>query len=64
MANLVGDSADPNVPAVVGKHLQNGIGVNAISEQGWAVRAEAKDETAVYATSDKGVGVNATSGQQ
>ena len=61
MANVIGDSSNPSVPAVVGRHSANGIGVSASSELGWAVRAEAKKETAMYATSDAGVGIDARS---
>ena len=61
MTNVVGDSANPSVPAVVGKHSANGIGVSASSEQGWAVRADAKKDTAVFATSDAGMGIDARS---
>ena len=34
MANLVGESADPKVPAVVAKHTTNGIGVKASAGAG------------------------------
>ena len=64
MANVVGDSAKPEVPAVSGKHTANGVGVNASSEQGIAIRATAKKDTAVFATSDAGVGVDARSEQK
>jgi hypothetical protein len=63
MTNVIGDSANPSVPAVVGKHSANGIGVSASSEQGWAVRADAKKDTAVLATSDAGRGIDARSEQ-
>ena len=61
MTNVIGDSANPSVPAVVGKHSANGIGVSASSEQSIAIRAAAKKDTAVFATSDAGVGVDARS---
>jgi hypothetical protein len=63
MSNLIGDSADPQVPAVSGKHTATGIGVIASSDQGVAVRAIATKEAAVYATSDKGSGVDARSNE-
>jgi hypothetical protein len=61
MTNVIGDSANPSVPAVVGKHSANGIGVSASSEQGIAIQATAKKGTAVVASSDAGVGIDARS---
>jgi hypothetical protein len=61
MANVIGDSADPKIAAITGKHTKNGIGVSAISEQGLAIRAEAKKDAAMFASSVEGVGIDARS---
>jgi hypothetical protein len=61
MTNVIGDSADPKVSAIVGKHTTNGKGLSASSEQGIAIQATAKKDTAVFATSDAGIGVDARS---
>ena len=63
MGNLIGDSANPQVPAVSGKHTTNGRGVAASSAQGIAVEATATKDTAVFAHSDAGRGIDARSGQ-
>src|SRR6266511_2308230 len=54
MPNLVGDSSDPQVPAVEGTHNTAGLGLAASSELGIAVRAAAKTDTAVFATTETG----------
>jgi hypothetical protein len=59
--NLVGDSSDPNVPAVSAVHSTNGRGVAASSEQGIALEATAANDTAVFAHSDSGRGVDGRS---
>ena len=61
MSNVLGDSANPLVPAVSGKHSTNGRGVVAASEQGIALEASATVDTAVFAHSDSGRGVDARS---
>src|SRR6266508_951182 len=55
MPNLVGDSSDPQVPAVEGTHNTAGLGLAASSELGIAVRAAAKKDTALFATTGTGV---------
>ena len=59
--NLIGDSSDPNVPAVAAIHSANGRGVNASSATGIAIAATATSDTAVFAHSDSGRGVDARS---
>lgn len=61
MANIVGDSSNPLVAAISGKHTSKGIGVEAESAEGWAIRANAPKETAIFATSDAGIGIDARS---
>jgi hypothetical protein len=62
VGNIIGGSADARVPAVFGRHTAaGGIGVMGSSEQGIAVRADAKKDTALFATSDTGIGVDARS---
>jgi hypothetical protein len=61
MANVKGDSASTEVPAVEGKHMTNGVGVFASSTQGIAIRSVATKDTAVFATTNTGIGVDARS---
>ena len=61
MANVAGDSANPQIPAVSGKHTADGRGVVASSAQGVALEASATKDTAVFAHSSTGMGVDARS---
>lgn len=67
MTTLNGESSDPIVPAIVGKHggkrteLGGCIGLMALSENGIAIQAVAKKGTAVWGISEFGYGVHASS---
>jgi len=61
MSNVVGNSANPQVPAVSGIHSAGGRAVVASSAEGIAVEAAATKDTAVFAHSDTGMGVDARS---
>ncbi len=61
MSNLVGNSANPQVPAIAGIHSAGGAGVVASSAEGVAIEASATKDTAVFAHSDTGMGVDARS---
>jgi hypothetical protein len=61
MSNIVGDSSNPQVAAISGKHTTQGIGVEAESAEKWAIRANAPRDTAIFATSDVGRGIDARS---
>jgi hypothetical protein len=58
---LQGGSTDPQVPAVLGKHSANGIGISASSAQGIALQAEADSNAALVASSKSGSGIDARS---
>src|SRR5438105_3271732 len=59
MPALEGNSTNPAVPAVSAAHTSSGRGVAASSAQGIALEATAAKDTAVFAHSDRGVGVDA-----
>ena len=59
MSALSGDSATPLIPAVSAAHSTSGRGVAASSAQGIALEATATKDTAVFAHSDSGAGVDA-----
>ena len=61
MSALTGDSGNPGIPAVSATHSANGRGVAASSAQGIAIEATANTDTAVFAHSDSGLGIDARS---
>ena len=64
MTHVEGISAIPSTPAISGKHSSKGTGIWAESAEQWAVRANAPQDTAVFATSDKGIGIHAQSAEK
>lgn len=62
MPNLVGDSNNPTVPAVLGQHTASeGVGVLGRSQSGYGVLGESNVSDGVRATSQAGAGVSAYS---
>ncbi|MFE4428772.1 tail fiber domain-containing protein [Peribacillus butanolivorans] len=57
MANLVGDSNNPNVAAVFGDNTDGGMGVYGRSVNGWGTSGRSETSTGVSGASQSGYGV-------
>ncbi|HDR7779314.1 TPA: tail fiber domain-containing protein [Bacillus tropicus] len=57
MANLVGDSNNPNIAAVSGNHITDGRGIEGISNAGQGVYGQSNEQAGVVGVSGNFIGV-------
>jgi hypothetical protein len=62
MANLIGDSTQPHVPAVRGDGVN--LGVVGTAQDGWAILGESKKQVGVVGRCEDGWGVSGESKTQ